>query len=137
MYDVLMPVDGSEARGNAQAASVVALPHAAEEITVTILYVFEDEESEEKTAPRQISGGRAAYELLREAGVKVEQSSRIGDPATEILAAADERDVDSIVLGGRKRSPFGSLLFGSVSQAVVLDSERPVTITGGQRAESV
>jgi nucleotide-binding universal stress UspA family protein len=131
MYDVLMPIDSSESRGTTQADAVVGLPCAAEEVRVTLLHVFENEDREEKTATKQIRGGSAARNRLTEAGVEVREASRVGDPATEILAAAQEAEVDHIVLGGRKRSPLGSLLFGSVSQAVVLDSERPVTITGG------
>jgi nucleotide-binding universal stress UspA family protein len=72
-----------------------------------------------------------AQDSLRTSGVRVETATRWGDPAEQILQAADEIDADMIVLGGRKRSPLGSLLFGSVSQAVTLDATRPVVITGG------
>ena len=126
-----MPIDGSETHGVAQADAVVALPHAADEVRVTLLHVFDEEERAKTTKPAQLDGGRAANDRLREARIAVEQVSRFGDPATEILAAAADLDPDYIVLGGRKRSPLGSLLFGSVSQAVVLDADRPVTITGG------
>jgi nucleotide-binding universal stress UspA family protein len=131
MFEVLMPIDGSESRGRAQADAVVALPSAAESVRVTLLYVFSDEDRRESTSPTQISGGRVAEDRLATAGVAVAEMSRVGDPATQILAAADEIDADHVVLGGRKRSPLGSLVFGSVSQAVVLDADRPVTITGG------
>ncbi|SFR42840.1 universal stress protein [Halogeometricum limi] len=132
MFEVLMPIDGNEERGYAQAEAVAALPAAAE-ITVTLLHVFSDRDRAETTNPRQINGGRAAYERLTEAEIGVEELVRVGDPATEILAAAKELNVDAVVLGGRKRSPLGSLLFGSVTQEVVLDADRPVTITGGVR----
>ncbi|MEF8883526.1 MAG: universal stress protein [Haloarculaceae archaeon] len=135
MYEILMPVDSNESRGTAQAEAVVDLPAASEEIRVTLLHVFDDEDREENTATKQIRGGNAARSRLEEAGVGARDVTRVGDPATEILAAAQETEADHIVLGGRKRSPLGSLLFGSVSQAVVLDSERPVTITGGKREE--
>jgi len=131
MYDVLMPIDSSESRGRAQAEAVAGLPCATEEVRVTLLHVFDDKDRAEKTATKQIRGGSTARSRLEEAEVEIREVSRVGDPATEILAAAQEAESDHIVLGGRKRSPLGSLLFGSVSQAVVLDSERPVTITGG------
>ena len=133
MYQVLIPVDGSASRGGAQAETVIALPNAADNVQGTLLHVFDDEDRAETTSPQQLSGGREAANRLRDAGVTVEQLSRVGDPAAEILATADEIDADLIVLGGRKRSPLGSLLFGSVTQAVILDAERPVTITGGEK----
>lgn len=133
MYQVLMPIDSSQSRGGAQAETVKALPNAVDDVQVTLLYVFDDKDREEETSPRQISGGNAAYNRLRDAEIPVKQVSRVGDPATEILDTADEIDADLIVAGGRKRSPLGSLLFGSVTQAVVLDAERPVTITGGEK----
>ena len=147
MYRVLMPVDSSESRGRAQAAAVAELPAADEAVEVTLLYVFAEDVSmseasleraeggqrEEDTSPEQIVGGRAAATVLGEAGVSVDQLSRFGDPATEILAAAEDIDADCIVLGGRKRSPGESLVFGSVSQVVLLEADRPVTITGGEK----
>jgi nucleotide-binding universal stress UspA family protein len=133
MYRVLMPIDSSESRGAAQAEAVAALPNAGEEVAVTLLYAFDDGDRGEETAPRQIPGGSVAYDRLQEAGIAVEQVSRVGDPAAEILAVAEEVDADHIVLGGRKRSPARSLLFGSVTQAVLLDADRPVSVTGGEK----
>jgi nucleotide-binding universal stress UspA family protein len=133
MYHVLMPVDSSESRGVAQAKTVEALPNASEAVTVTLLYAFDDEEREAETAPRQTPGGRVAYDRLQEAGIAVEQVSRVGDPATAVLEVAAETDADHIVLGGRKRSPARSLLFGSITQAVLLDADRPVSVTGGEK----
>ncbi|QSG05586.1 universal stress protein [Halapricum desulfuricans] len=130
MYRVLMPIDGSESRGEAQAEAVIALPDAAESVRVTLLYVFDDQDEKETTVPEEIDGGRVAATRLRDAGIAVEQAARVGDPAIEILAAADEIDADQIVLGGRKRSPVGAILFGSVSQSVITDADRPVTVTG-------
>lgn len=51
---------------------------------------------------------------------------RVGQPAEEILAHADAIDARYLVIGGRKRTPAGKALFGSVTQTVILDSQRPV-----------
>jgi len=130
MYTVLMPVDSSRARGTAQAETVKALPDATESVDVTVLYVFADEGDAEGQSVADIPGGEVAIERLDEADVSYEVESRIGDPASEILDVAEDLPADQLVLGGRKRSPFGSLLYGSVTQAVVLDADLPVTITG-------
>jgi len=124
-----MPVDDSEARGAAQAEAVAAFPDP-ESVRVTLLHVFGDADRSRETAPRQVPGGRAAHRRLTESGVAVDQATRTGDAATEILSAATERDVDHVVMGGRKRSPARSLLFGSVTQAVLLEADRPVSVTG-------
>lgn len=57
---------------------------------------------------------------------RVETRSRIGVPADEILAAAEEIDPRFIVVGGRKRSVVKQAIFGSVSQEIVRDAEQPV-----------
>jgi len=130
MYTVLMPVDGDEKRTVAQAQMIVELPHAAETVDVILVHVFEDLEQAETTDPSQVGASKQAKTTLTEAGIEVEEESRQGNVATEIVAVADEADADLIVLGGRKRSPLGSALFGSVSQDVMLEAERPVAITG-------
>jgi len=130
MYDVLMPIDTDEDRTMGQARAVSSLPAAAEEITVTLLHVFDDDDVAESTSPTQTTAGRAAQEWFLDHGMAVETMSVSGDPSAAIIDAADQVGADQIVLGGRKRSPLGSLIFGSVSQAVVLDADVPVTITG-------
>lgn len=51
----------------------------------------------------------------------------VGDPATEILEKATQLDARYVVIGGRKRTPVGKALFGSVTQSVLLNADRPVT----------
>ncbi len=60
------------------------------------------------------------------AGAAVETIGRVGRPADEILTTADEVDARYVVLGGRRRSPAGKALFGSTTQRVLLDADRPV-----------
>jgi len=62
----------------------------------------------------------------------VEPVGRVGDPASTIVAEADAVDPRYLVLGGRKRSPTGKALFGSVTQSVILNAECPVvTVMSG------
>jgi nucleotide-binding universal stress UspA family protein len=51
---------------------------------------------------------------------------RRGEPAGEILAAAREAKADLIAMTTHGRSGFGRLLFGSVAEAVLRQSEVPV-----------
>lgn len=131
MYRVLLPLDTSDSRTAAQVDVVASLPGTDGSVEATLLHVFADRETAESTSIGQLPTGSMAQDSLQTSGVRVETMSRFGDPAEQILQAAEELDADMIVLGGRKRSPLGSLLFGSVSQAVTLDATRPVVITGG------
>ncbi len=130
MYTALLAVDDSEERAIAQANAVLELPGPPGEVTAHLLHVTDNSdeatESEMTTMPAVV----AAQERLREADIDVELMGRAGDAAEEILRGAEEVNANSIILGGRKRSPLGSLLFGSISQAVTLDATRPVMITG-------
>ncbi|MDF9746863.1 universal stress protein [Natrinema salsiterrestre] len=147
MYRALCPIDDDESRARAQAAAVRGLPGAATDVSVALLHV---REAETEADAEWAAGGFAdeyAAEMERvteddslpnsvetaanalEAG-DVEWTVRraTGDPAATILAAAEEYDSDVIVIGVRNRSPVGKVLFGSVAQAVILDSDRPVTV---------
>lgn len=59
----------------------------------------------------------------------------VGEPADELISYAEDRDADYIVVGGRNRSPVGKVLFGSVTQSVLLDSPCTVVTAMGRAQE--
>jgi len=63
---------------------------------------------------------------LKAKGVRAGARVRIGDPATEIVAAAKEVSADLIAMTTHGRSGLGRLLFGSVTEAVLRGSPIPV-----------
>lgn len=67
-----------------------------------------------------------AAETVEEAGVEGTAAGLVGDPADEIIRYADDHDARYVVLGGRKRTPVGKAVFGSVAQDVLLQADRPV-----------
>ncbi len=67
-----------------------------------------------------------ATETIEETDVDAEPVGLVGDPATEIVAYADREDASYLVVSGRKRSPVGKALFGSVTQEVLLEATCPV-----------
>ncbi|MDZ5809749.1 universal stress protein [Halorubrum sp. AD140] len=125
MYDVLIGIDNeADRRAVAQAAAVADLPNAADETTAHLCHVFRD--NPEGASVHQLSAVRRARETLEEAGVTCVHYEASGDPADELLAAADDVDANAICVSGRKRRPTGKAVFGSVTQDVVLGSDRPV-----------
>jgi nucleotide-binding universal stress UspA family protein len=131
MYTVLIAVDTSEMRAVAQTETAAKLPDAADSVVVHILHVVDDPERANEAGALEEPAVETAHERLTEAGVRTHVLGRAGDPATEILQAAEEVHPDLILLGGRKRSALGSALFGSVSQEVIQETGRPVVVTGG------
>ncbi|WP_222914454.1 universal stress protein [Natrinema sp. SYSU A 869] len=67
-------------------------------------------------------------DLLKAHPVTVEttETGLIGDPADEIIEYAEDHDARYIVIGPRRRSQTGKILFGSVAQTVLLNTNRPV-----------
>ncbi|MFP9193106.1 universal stress protein [Natronosalvus vescus] len=136
MYRVLMAVDTDEERARRQAAYVASLPEASNAVEAIILFVFHDEggdlpdELQPFKSALRIGSVRRAREHLEEHDVEYTILDESGDTVADILAEADRFDVDAIVLGGRKRSPVGKAIFGSVTQSVILETDRPVVLTG-------
>lgn len=67
---------------------------------------------------------RAVDELAKREGMQA--VLREGDPATEILAAAEEMNAAMIVMGTHGRTGLAHLFLGSVAEKVVRKSKVPV-----------
>lgn len=136
MYNVLLPIDDDEERASRQASFVADLPDAADSVEVTILHAWTGnlsnvpDESVETQTVSHVGSVRTARDRLEESGIEPDVIDGAGDPATLILDFAEENDPDLIVMGGRKRTPVGKVVFGSVAQSVILSVDVPVTLTG-------
>ena len=139
MYRVLLPVDGDEARAARAAATIVEMPWDEDAVAVTVLNVFREvtlsdegrgadpEKLFRETEPP--ASLDVAADALRDAGIEAETRRELGDPPDVILDVAAEVGADHIVMSGRKRTPVGKVLFGSVTQSTLLHAEDvPVTV---------
>lgn len=81
----------------------------------------QEENSAARLARDVVEGSLAEYDPAL-----TEPIGRVGDPTEEILDVADDLDARYVVVGGRRRSPVGKALFGSTTQDVLLESDRPV-----------
>lgn len=129
---VLVPVDRSVDRAREQVEYVANLVDAPAKVEATVLYVFEHQDY--TGAPHhefdEVEAAVEAADRLESHDIPVERVAEGGELSRIILDAADERESDSIVVGGRKRSGLQRVLLGSVSQDIVLSATRPVTVTG-------
>jgi nucleotide-binding universal stress UspA family protein len=139
MYRILVPVDSEEGSGERSVDALLAMP-GVEEFSVTLLHVFEEFEAFDDGGGGTISSDsfydpsdvpdtvRAAESKLTEAGVDCEVRMEHGKPGETIIQVVEELDADQVVMSGRKRTPVGKVLFGSVTQAIVLNAGVPVTV---------
>ena len=130
MYEIVAGIDKSEARGPAIAEAITEIPMDASQVRVTLLHDFE--ENPEGASVDQVASVRRAREVLEDAGVEVALEESSGEPADAILRLADEQDADMVVVAGRKRTPTGKVLFGSVTQSVILGTDRSVLVCSGE-----
>ena len=85
----------------------------------------------EETTREMVEEGTDALDAL-EAAIPEEtevirhQYIRGNEPSEDLLVAADEFDVDEILIGLRKKSPLGQLILGSTGRNILFDSERPI-----------
>jgi len=128
MYHVVIGVDDNEDRAMACAQAVADLPGDASEKQVTVIHSFTDNPS--GASASQLSSVRHVTDFLEERGLTVDVTESSGDPADQLLEVAQDENADLIVVAGRKRSPTGKALFGSVTQSVILNAERPVMVAG-------
>jgi nucleotide-binding universal stress UspA family protein len=137
MYDdILVPTDGSEAVDRAlEHALRLASDHDA---TVHALYVVDrrittansGDLHDEVVADLEAQGDEAVSavaDAAAEAGLDVETHVAHGTPDSEIVAYADEAEIDVIVLSPEGKSPRERIRsLGSVSDRVADDASVPV-----------
>ena len=125
MSTIVAGIDTDTERARALANGIVTLP-GSEETTVVLVHSFD--ENPEGASVDQVGSVRRARELLEEHGVEVVLDESSGDTAEGLLAAADEHDASLVAVAGRKRSPTGKAVFGSVTQDVILSTDLPVLV---------
>ncbi|WP_126664339.1 universal stress protein [Haloterrigena salifodinae] len=87
---------------------------------------------EEVDAIVEEKGDERATKIAREIAGEVEESGKFtpvgltGDPAPALLNYAEEHDAECIVVSARKRSSLDQVLFGSVTQSLLLNADRAV-----------
>ncbi|MFW5918085.1 MAG: universal stress protein [Haloferacaceae archaeon] len=133
MYRILVAVDRNEERAKACAKAVADLPGDPGEKDVTIVYSFTD--NPQGGSVTRLESVRIARDYLEDRDVPVTIDETSGDPQKVLPRVAEDIDADLIVLAGRKRSPAGKALFGSVTQSLILNSDRPVLVTGASTAD--
>jgi nucleotide-binding universal stress UspA family protein len=85
----------------------------------------------DETDADDVREGEEALDVLEEVlgganSLERRQFVRGNEPVEDLLQAADDWDADEYVIGIRKRSPVGKMMFGSTAQHLLLDADRPV-----------
>ena len=133
---IVVGVDGSDESEVAldQAARIAAeTRQAVVAVFVRHLPAFIEASSALGEAVRALDEMGAAIEAkvkttLGDRGIEWELVTREGDPATQIIAVADERDASLIVVGHRGLNRAMSFLLGSVASRLVHQADRSVLI---------
>jgi nucleotide-binding universal stress UspA family protein len=99
------------------APAVIEAPRTAE---------YTDPTSDPETHRRQLEEARAI--IAEASGVEPETLEAVGNPAAEIIAAAEARDIELIVLGRRGQHRIERFLMGSVADRVVRHAECDVLV---------
>jgi nucleotide-binding universal stress UspA family protein len=107
------------------------LRHATREATLVHVETPKDPELPEDADPNARLAELATQ--LEEWGIETRTAVRQGDPADEILAAEDEYEPTSILIGSRGHSRLRRLLLGSVSEDIVARADGNVLLVPPDR----
>ncbi len=130
---------GDDDAALAEEAVAVAGPAGAR---IVLVHVFEESGYGDVVAALNLDGEglstdevaarhaatREIGDRLADARIGYEVRGTVGDYGEGVVSLAEEVDADRVVVGGRRRSPAGKAVFGSVAQDVLLGSPCPVTL---------
>lgn len=138
---VLVGVAGDTEARIERYADVLTMLSEAGALRVTLAHVYaeDDVETIEKmydidSRDRSQIGAAAEHNTtvqnlmdeLSERGIEYTTTGAVGNASTELISLAREVDADFVLVGGRKRSPTGKVLFGSTAQHVLMNAPCPV-----------
>ncbi|WP_071391326.1 universal stress protein [Haloprofundus marisrubri] len=142
MKRVIMPVDAEPERLDRQLDTLERL-FDRDGVEVTVLHVYEEIDTPADEAGKtilesineNIESLQGVPETVEHAGTRLEDDgvavslrTTTGEPKQAILDAADDVDADAILIGNSRRTPVGKAVFGSVTQGLILEGERPVLV---------
>ncbi|MFQ6098599.1 MAG: universal stress protein [Armatimonadota bacterium] len=119
-YDLLLPMDDSEAARNAR--DIAALTARALNLEVLVLSIAETEEG----LPQARALAEREAKRLKRRAIRATARSAVGDVVDEICAAAGDDHI--IVLGGSRQHHLWMYLFGSRPIRVVQRAQSPVLV---------
>ena len=138
---ILVALDGSD--GGKRAVNIAAEHAKATNSDLILIYVIDwspysfntPEENEERHQRRESEIQRAndsvlqpEADALKDSGLKVVTIVRHGNIAETIVRIAKKNDVSQIYLGKLGESKIRSMIFGSVTAALIQMSSVPVTV---------
>jgi len=134
---ILVPTDGSDHSG-------LAAEHAmglAEQFDAVVQAVFVVEQAGPSghwdfEVERQEDAGEAALDEIvargDERGIRVERYLRRGTPSEELIDAANDYEVDLVVMGTQGRTGFSRIATaGSTTERVIRLTDIPTLVVGG------
>ena len=130
---ILIAVDGSDVSQRALARVARLLTEDAEVALVSVARpIYRDPPYTGYADPKDEEQQRdvlfAARDVLERAGVAATGLAPVGDPADEILKAAEQYEAELIVMGARSLGTVERLVLGSVSTKVMHEAACDVLI---------
>jgi len=136
MYkQIIVAIDGSE--NSIRAAKEAAKLAHNQPTTINLVYVAE---TDEEFATKAYSGGSGLQEIerrrkianvetvLKQQNIHCQIIILQGDPVSEIVSYATEKEADMIVVGHHGMSGLRALMLGSTSKKIVKHATTPVLI---------